>query len=55
MNDLERLEAQNSAKLRFLEANLTKAVISSSGKTQTRIRIWSWLELLALEVMKAVA
>ena len=45
------MEIMEIAKDRLLKSNLKEAIIRT-GKSQTKIRIWSVLEMTALEVLK---
>ena len=54
LKDLESIELLEIARSRFLNSNLKEAMIPTKHNSQTTIRIWSWLEIAALEVLKAM-
>ena len=55
MQELEAHEKKEGADGRFLDSNLREATICTKGLKQQRIRIWTWLEMAALRLVKELA
>ena len=55
MKELEALEENERAEGRFLDSNLREATINTKGLKQQKIKIWTWLELSALRILKELA
>ena len=55
MKELEALEEKERVEGRFLDSNLTEATINTKGLKQQKIKIWTWLEISALKILKELA
>ena len=53
--ELEALEEKERADGRFLDSNLREATINTMGLTQQKMKIWKWLEISALRILKELA
>ena len=53
MQEMEALDEKEKAVGRSLDSSLREATVCTKGLKKQRIKIWTWLEIAALWVVKA--